>query len=130
MSGERKMSIQSNSDVSDTVIPLASEKGAGSEADQLDKAGQTILTLLHRAAGTAEQNSKRALEMAQTLSQQLHDAERQIAELQANVRYHEDRADRAEQWLHKIYTEIDSRFMQQATGAPQSSLKRRVRSAS
>jgi hypothetical protein len=124
------MSIQSNYFKSETVIPLAPEKGAGGEVDQLDRAGQTILTLLHRAAGAAEQNSKQALEMAQALSQQLQDAEQQIAELQANVRYHEDRADRAEQWLRKIYTEIDSRFRQQATGARQSSLKRRVQSAS
>jgi hypothetical protein len=123
------MSIQSNGYKSDTVIPLAPETGAGNEVDQLDRAGQTILTLLHRAAGAAERSSKQALEMAQALSQQLQNAEQQIAELQANVRYHEDRTDRAEQWLHKIYTEIDSRFMRQPTDARQSSLKRRVQSA-
>jgi hypothetical protein len=104
---------------------LAPEEGAGSAADQLDRAGQTILTLLNRAAGAVEQNSKRALETAQALSEQLQEAERQIEELQANVRYHEDRADRAEQWLHDIYTEIDSRFMQQVTGAQRSSPQRR-----
>jgi peptidoglycan hydrolase CwlO-like protein len=78
----------------------------------------------------AEQNSKQALEMAQALSQQLQDAEQQIAELQANVRCHEERADRAEQWLYKIYTEIGSRFIQQAIRARQSSLKRRAQLAS
>ncbi len=124
------MSIQSTSYRSETVIPLAPEKGAVREIDQLDRAGQTILTLLHRAAGAAEQNSKHALEMAQTLSRQLQDAEQQIAKLQADIRYQEERADRAEQWLHKIYTEIDSRFMQQATGEWQSSPKRRLQSAS
>jgi hypothetical protein len=124
------MSIQPNDYKSETVIPLAPEKSAGDEVDQLDRAGQTILTLLHRAAGAAEQKSKQALEMTQTLSQQLQDAEQQIAELQANVRYHEDRADRAEQWLHKIHTELDSRFMQQVTGARQLPLKHRVQSAS
>jgi hypothetical protein len=86
--------------------------------------------LLHRAAGAAEQNSKQALEMAQALSQQLREAEQQIVELQANIRYQEDRADRAEQWLHKIYTEIDDRFVRQtpaghgATGAAQSPRRR------
>jgi hypothetical protein len=45
------------------------------------------------------------------------------------VRYHEDRADRAEQWLHKIYTEIDHRFVQPGPGERQSSPKRRVQSA-
>jgi hypothetical protein len=72
------MSMQANSYKSETVIPLSPER-AGSEIDQLDRAGETILTLLHRAAGAAEQNSKQALEMAQTLSQQLRDAEQQIA---------------------------------------------------
>jgi chromosome segregation ATPase len=118
------MSIQSRSYRSDTVIPLAPEEGAGSADDQLDRAGQTILTLLDRAAGAVEQNNKQALETAQALSEQLQEAERQIGELQANVRYHEDRADRAEQWLHKIYAEIDSRFMQLGTGAQPSSLQR------
>jgi len=120
------MSIRSHNYRSDTVIPLAPEEGAGSTADQLDRAGQTIMTLLHRAAGAVEQNSRQALETAQALSERLQEAERQIGELQANVRYHEDRADRAEQWLHKIYTEIDSRFMQLGTGAPASPARRRA----
>src|ERR1700735_931681 len=119
------MSMQSNSYRSETVIPLAPERGNGSEIDQLDRAGETILTLLHRAAGAAEQNSKQALEMAQTLSQQLRDAEQQIAELQAGIRFHEDRADRAEQWLHKIYTEIDDRFTQREAVTSHASPKRR-----
>jgi chromosome segregation ATPase len=120
------MSIQSRSYRSDTVISLAPEEGAGSAADQLDRAGQTILTLLDRAAGAVEENNKQALETAQALSEQLQEAERQIGELQATVRYHEDRADRAEQWLHKIHAEIDGRFLQLGTGARPSSLQRRV----
>jgi hypothetical protein len=123
------MSIQSNAYKPETVVPFGPDRGA-SDIDQLDRAGETILTLLHRAAGAAEQNSKQALEMAQALSQQLREAEQQIVELQANIRYQEDRADRAEQWLHKIYTEIDDRFVRQtpaghgATGAPQSPRRR------
>ena len=39
---------------------------------QLDSAGQAILNLLHKAAGTAEANSRKALETAQKLSSQLH----------------------------------------------------------
>jgi hypothetical protein len=33
--------------------------------DQLDTAGQTILQLIDRAAGVAEENSKHAMEMSQ-----------------------------------------------------------------
>ena len=47
--------------------------------------------------------------MAQKLSHQLRAAEDRIAELEAEVAAHQDRADRAEQWLHKVYTEIEER---------------------
>jgi flagellar hook-basal body complex protein FliE len=122
------MSIQSNSYRSETVVPLAPNRADGGEVDQLDVAGRSILSLLHKAADASEQNSKEALEMAQAFSQQLKDAEQQIAELQANARHHEDRADRAEQWLHKIYTEIDSRFVRQEAVTSHSSPKRRIQS--
>jgi hypothetical protein len=51
------------------------------------------------------------MDMAQKLSHQLRSAEERIAELEAEVAAHEERADRAEQWLHKVYTEIDDRFL-------------------
>ena len=51
--------------------------------DQVDKAGQTILGLLHKAAGVAEANSQHALDMAQEISHQLRAAEDRIAELEA-----------------------------------------------
>jgi hypothetical protein len=53
----------------ESVIPFASKNAAPDNADQLDRAGQTILQLLHKAAGVAEANSKHALDMAQKLSQ-------------------------------------------------------------
>jgi hypothetical protein len=49
---------------SESVIPVAPKNAAPDNADQLDQAGQTILKLLHKAAGVAEANSKQALDMA------------------------------------------------------------------
>src|ERR1700686_999357 len=101
---------------SESVIPFApAAKNATppESADQLDKAGQTILSLLHKAAGMAEANSKHALDMAQKLSHQLRAAEDRIAELEAEVGIYQEKADRAAQWLHKIYTESEDRFLQQ-----------------
>jgi hypothetical protein len=69
--------------------------------------------LLHKAAGVAEANSKHALDMAQKLSHQLRAAENRIAELEAEVGIYQEKADRAEQWLHKVYTEIEDRFLRQ-----------------
>ena len=101
-----------------SVIPftLAARSAAPDSVDQVDKAGQTILGLLHKAAGVAEANSQHALEMAQKLSHQLRAAEDRIAELEAEVGMYRERADRAEQWLHKVYTEIEDRFLRQDDG--------------
>ena len=85
-------------------------KNLPAQVDQLDKAGETILQLVHEAAGVAEQNSSRALSMAQKFSDQLRAAEDRIAELEAESATYRQRADRAEQWLHTVYTEIEDRF--------------------
>ncbi len=62
--------------------------------------------------------------MAQKLSHQLRAAESRIAELEAEIGIYREKADRAEQWLHRVYTEIEDRFLRQndsrrASGAPQ-----------
>ena len=97
----------------DSVIPFGHtpKNGGSNEAAQLDNAGQAIMRLLHKAAGVAEANSQQALDMAQKLSHQLRAAEDRIAELEADVQTYQERADRAEQWLHKIYTDVEERFI-------------------
>jgi molecular chaperone GrpE (heat shock protein) len=95
----------------DSVVRFAPRTAPSENTDQLDKAGQTILSLLQKAAGVAEENSRHALDMAQKLSHQLRAAEDRVAELEAEVELYRDRADRAEQWLHKVYTEIEERFI-------------------
>ena len=116
--GVREMGSQARGEYdSESVVQFApAATNAASGADQLDKAGQTILGLLHKAAGVAEANSQHALEMAQKLSHQLRAAENRIAELEAEVGIYQDKADRAEQWLHKVYTEIEDRFLRQNNG--------------
>ena len=102
--------------MSPEVIPFArSAQGARDYNSQLDRAGQTILELLSKAADVAEQNSRHAIDTAQRLSHQLRAAEDRIAELEAEVETYRQRADRAEQWLHKVYTEIEDRFLKQDT---------------
>ena len=108
----------------ESVIPFTpAARSAGAEGvDQVDKAGQTILGLLHKAAGVAEANSQHALDMAQKISHQLRAAEDRIAELEAEVDMYQEKADRAEQRLHRVYTEIEDRFLRQdddRRGTPQ-----------
>ena len=100
---------------SESVVQLAtvSKKAAPTGPDQLDSAGQTILQLLNKAANVAEQNSKHAIDIAQQLSHQLRAAQQRISELEAEVTACQNQAERAEQWLHKVYTEIEERFLRQ-----------------
>jgi hypothetical protein len=51
--------------------------------------------------------------VAQKLSHQLRAAEQRITDLEAEVETHRDRAERAEQWLQKVYSEIEDRFLRQ-----------------
>jgi hypothetical protein len=97
--------------MAEAVVPFAPKSNSKSEAgDQLDSAGQAILGLLHQAASTAEANNQKAIEMAHKLSAQLRAAEDRIRQLEASVRRHEDRADRAEKWLYQISMEIEQKF--------------------
>jgi hypothetical protein len=104
-------------------------KNTGSEADLLDRAGNAILGLVNRAAGTAAADLEEARGAAERFALQLqatrdqlqaaHDqindlkaaAHDQINALKADVRHYQDRADRAEKWLHQISSEIEQKFL-------------------
>ena len=49
-------------------------------------------------------------ESTEALSAKLRAAEQRIKELEAKVRHHEDRADRGERWMYKIWVEIEQKF--------------------
>jgi hypothetical protein len=106
------MPTRSSSSHEVIIIPFAPVPvSVRDDADQLDQAGQSILQLLDSAASVAEENSQRTLNMAQKLSYHLHAAEDRIAELEAEAATYQQRAERAEQWLHRVYAEIEDRFL-------------------
>jgi hypothetical protein len=98
---------------SESTVSRGEDSAASNNASQLDSAGQAILKLLHKAAGAAEANSRRALETAQKLSSQLRTAEDRIAELEAEVQHYREKSERAEEWLRKISIEIEDRLVSQ-----------------
>jgi TolA-binding protein len=98
-----------------SVIPFAPGTSA-TGGDRLDNAGRSIIDLLHKAAGVAEENSQHAREIAQKVSEELVVAEQRITDLRGEVERLRDRAERAEQWLRKVYTEIEDRFVRQEGG--------------
>ena len=98
---------------SSSELAISHDADASNNSSQLDSAGQAILKLLHKAAGTAEVNNRRALETAQKLASQLRAAEDRIAELEAEVEQARERSERAKDWLHKISAEIEDRLISQ-----------------
>jgi len=84
--------------------------------DPLDDAGQSILRLLRSAAETAEQNNKLILETARSLSIRLEEANDRIRDLEADLKYYQERAQKAEQWFSKISSEIEQTFTKAEDG--------------
>jgi hypothetical protein len=107
-----------SSGAAQTVVPLAPSNVRSEAGDPLDAAGKAILGLLHRAASAAEANYQQALETIDKLSAELRAAEGRIRELEAKVRHHQDRADRAERWLYQISVEIEQKFFGREDGRP------------
>lgn len=84
--------------------------GRSQAGDPLDAAGHHTMDLLHRAAVAAEANYQQAIGVADKLSAQLRANEDRIRELESKVRYHHERADRAEKWLYQISMQIEQQF--------------------
>jgi hypothetical protein len=99
----------SNPVTAETIVQFAPKTNTKPEAgDPIDRAGQAILGLLHRTAADAEAKNQQALAMTHQLSAQLRAAEDRIRE--AYVRHYQERADRAEKWLHRVSLEIEQQF--------------------
>jgi hypothetical protein len=103
----------------EAVIPLAPILNARSDPnDPLEKAGHLILDMVRQAAVNAQASYQQAVEVSGKLSAQLRGAEDRIRELEAKVRQHEDRADRAERWLHQVSVEIEQKFFGREDSRP------------
>jgi hypothetical protein len=66
--------------------------------------------MVGQAASNAEATHRQAVEAGRKLSAQLQGAEGRIQDLEAKVRQHAERADRAERWLHQVGVEIEQKF--------------------
>jgi peptidoglycan hydrolase CwlO-like protein len=89
-----------------TVIPYAPrEKSAALETDMVDQVGNAILEFV--IGETTQTELQEAREAAEYLADQLRAANDQINDLEAAVRCHQARADRAEEWLRQISSEIE-----------------------
>ena len=105
-------------DIGAAISDAFETKNTGSEAEIVDRAGNAILGLVGRAADAAAADLQEAREVAENLADQLRAANKQVQaaheqlnDLKADVRHHQDRADRAEKWLHQISSEIEQKFL-------------------
>ena len=102
-----------------SVVSLEPKAKVKPEAnDPLERAGHLILDMIGKAASTAEVNYQQAVETTDKLSGELRATEGRIRELEAKVRHHQDRADRAERWLYQISVEIEQKFFGREDGRP------------
>jgi len=109
------------------VIPFAPaprEQRQAAEADPLDRSGHAIVSMLQDAVDVAKQNCERAMDIAHKLSLKLREAEDRIAQLEGDIRHYQERAARdqeraarAEKWMHRIHSEIEDRFFKEGGGA-------------
>jgi len=84
-----------------SVVPYAPKAKGDTEPDQLDRAGHAIFGLVGRAADTTESDLRAAREATQKLADQLRAANNQINELNASLRYYQDRTDQFRLRLNK-----------------------------
>ena len=87
---------------------LARQTSNRPDCDDVERSDR-LARLAEEAAPKGTRNQK-AIEMAHKLSAQLRAAEDRIRQLEATVRHHVDRADRAEKWLYQISMEIEQKF--------------------
>src|SRR6516164_9288594 len=105
--------MTSVSEVTDTrvaAIPDVAE-AKNRAADVVDRAGNAIVELVNRAANNGEADVLDGRDTAKKLAYQLRAAQGRINELEANVRYYQDRTERAEKWMHQISSEIHRKFL-------------------
>src|SRR5687768_14212024 len=93
------------------VIPFApTGREVRQEGDLIDRSGHAVIALLQEAVDIAKQNCERAMDIAHKLSLQLRAAEDRVAHLEGEIRQYQERANRAEKWMHRIHSEIEDRF--------------------
>jgi chromosome segregation ATPase len=117
MTGQETDPLTLEADIEAAISDELEAINTGS-ADVMDRAGNAILELVTRAAGTAQADLQEAREAAERLAlqlqasrDQLQAAHDEINALKADVRHNQDRADRAEKWLHQISSEIEQKFL-------------------
>jgi hypothetical protein len=98
------------------------EKRPRNAADELDQAGEATIALLQQATNLSNERCDRAMDLGHQLSLKLRAAEDRIRQLQGERDQIQDRSARAEEWLRRIYHEVEERLISPRAGSPRASL--------
>ena len=93
------------------------EKPPRNAGDELDQAGEATIALLQQAANLSNERCDRAMSMAHKLSMQLRAVEDRNKNLQVERDQLQNRAERAEEWLKRVYHEIEERLISPHAGS-------------
>jgi len=105
------MSAYDAPDKAGTIVPFAPAPKGQQDTDSIaDDSGRTIVALLQKAADMANEDCKRAMDLAHKLSFQLRASEERVREAEAEAAHFRDRAARAEAWLVRIHNEVEQMF--------------------
>lgn len=111
-------------EISESVVPYAPARARAAgpapargetfshDDDTLEKSGQSVMALLQQAGTTVKDNLSRALRVAHGLSLQLRAAEDKIKTLEAELRQMQDQSARAQNWMQRISSEIEAKFLE------------------
>jgi chromosome segregation ATPase len=83
-----------------------------SHDSEVDQAGEALLRLLHESADALERDHREALEDAHRIGDRVVAARDRIAELERELAESSEKADRAEEWMNRIRSEIAEQFPQ------------------
>src|SRR5262249_43817434 len=109
--GVSAMSGYDAPDQAGTIVPFApTPKGQQDTGAAADDSGRTVGALLQKAADMANEDCKRAMDLAHKLSFQLRASEERVREAEAEAAHFRDRAARAEAWLVRIHNEVEQMF--------------------
>ena len=113
-------------DMSEQVLQFApkeksKDKSPRNQGDALDEAGQAIVGLLQHAANLSNEQCERAMSLAHKLSIQLRAAEDRNKHLQVERDQLQNRAERAEEWLKRVYHEIEEKLISPHAGSHRAS---------
>jgi len=92
------------------IVTFGRSSKDGSPEEELERAGKEILVLIERAGEITANRLAIAADAAQKIVVQLRASEDRIGQLEAEVRHYQERAARAEEWLMRVYNEIQKKF--------------------